>query len=59
MIRLEIGPRDQTWWSDKGCDKTAVVAVASCRSVSRNPVRFKVLAGGQQFPFRRAQGQVN
>ena len=46
MIRLEIGLEIRHCGVMSLCaieDKTAVVVVASYRSVSRNPVRFKAL----------------
>ena len=46
MIRLKIGLEIRHRGVMSLCaieDKTAVVIVASYRSVSRNPVRFKVL----------------
>ena len=46
MIRLEIGLEIRHGGVMRVCtieDKTAIVVVASYRSVSRNPVRFKAL----------------
>ena len=46
MIRLEIGLQIRHGGVTRVCaieDKTAVVVVASYRSVSSNPVRFKAL----------------
>ena len=48
MIRLEVGLEIRHRGVMSLCaieDKTAVVVVASYRSVSRNPVRFKALFG--------------
>ena len=48
MIRLTIGleiRHDEVMRVCTTEDKTAVVVVASYRSVSRNPVRFKALDG--------------
>ena len=53
MIRLEIGLEIRHGGVMRVCaieDKTAVVVVASYRSVSRNPVRFKALLLYHQTP---------
>ena len=55
MIRLEIGIEIRHRGVMSLCsteDKTAVVVVASYRSVARNPVRFRALVSSLRFGMK-------